>query len=203
MNHAEIQGERIAYREAGQGTPVLLIHSLGTSSEIWEPTIAQLADKFRVIAMDCRGHGGSTNRGGFSVEAIAEDAHALMTKLGAERFHYAGISMGGLYGIKGYALARERFLSLTLADSFAAPNPMGPARVAQTREILAQSSMLEFGKSYVADTLLPTTASSLHQRIAEIIGSMKAADYMQTLEAIMVADVTRHLPEIEIPTLIV
>lgn len=203
MRRLAINGEQIAYREQGAGEPVLLVHSLGTSSHLWASTMAALAPRFRVIALDCRGHGGSSNHGGFTVDAIAEDALAAADALGIVRFHYVGISMGGLFGVAAYARAPDRFLSLTLADSYASVGAAGPPRLAATRELLKTTSMRDFATSYVNDTLMPGTAQAIHEAAINAIAAMSVDDYLQTLEAILLADVSAQLPGIRVPTLLI
>lgn len=55
----DVGGLRLRVREAGQGAPLLLIHGLGASRELWSGTIARFADTWRVIACDLPGHGES------------------------------------------------------------------------------------------------------------------------------------------------
>src|SRR5882762_7743912 len=50
-------GVKIRYIVAGTGEPVVLIHPFAASLETWDPVIQDLSRNYRVIAMDCRGHG--------------------------------------------------------------------------------------------------------------------------------------------------
>src|SRR5258708_21482100 len=52
-------GVKIRYVIAGTGEPVVLIHPFAVGAEIWEPVMKDLSKNYRVIAMDCRGHGKS------------------------------------------------------------------------------------------------------------------------------------------------
>lgn len=52
-------GSRFSYRDHGTGAPVVLIHGVGMQSAAWQPQIAALAEKHRVLAVDMPGHGGS------------------------------------------------------------------------------------------------------------------------------------------------
>lgn len=202
MHRLEINGETLSVVEEGEGPAVLLVHSLGTSSALWASTLDALAPRFRVVAMDCRGHGASTNRGGFTVSAIATDALAVMSALGHERFHYVGLSMGGLFGVTAATRAAARILSLTLADSYATVGDAGLPRIAATRETLSRVSMQEFARAYVRDTLLTATPVDVHEQVARMISGMSRANYMQTLEAILTADVTPLLGLIKVPSLV-
>ncbi|HLM49351.1 MAG TPA: alpha/beta fold hydrolase [Solirubrobacteraceae bacterium] len=55
-------GARIAYREAGTGPPLALLHSAGLSHREWEPVVGELSDRFRVVLPDLPGHGDSEDR---------------------------------------------------------------------------------------------------------------------------------------------
>ncbi len=197
----ELNGETISFDSAGRGPPVLLLHSLGTSATLWSSTIAALSDRFTLVAMDCRGHGGSSNRAGFSVEAIAGDGLALMSALGHERFHVVGCSMGGLFAVTLHAMARARCLSLTLAGAYATVGAAGPQRIAATREILATIPMADFGRRYADDTVI-STGSDARALVAGAIAAMTPGNYLQTLEAILTADVSPLLADITVPTLV-
>jgi pimeloyl-ACP methyl ester carboxylesterase len=55
-------GARVAYREAGTGPPIVLLHSLGLSHREWEPVVAPLSARFRVVLPDLPLHGDSEDR---------------------------------------------------------------------------------------------------------------------------------------------
>lgn len=200
--HLTIRGERIAFLLVGRGLPVLLIHSLGTSSALWHSTLAASAPTRTAVARDCRGHGASTNHGGFSLTAVAQDALNLMTALGFERFAYVGISMGGLIGVTLNSLAPQRVRAIVLADSYASVGAAGPARLEATRTALAVTPMADFARTYVAQTLRNATAPEVHTEITSIIASVTMDTYLQAVEAILPADVSALLPLVKCPTLV-
>lgn len=196
-----LNGETISFELAGAGTPVLLLHSLGTHAGLWASTVAALSDRFELVAMDCRGHGGSSNRMGFSVEAVARDGLTLMAALGHERFHVVGCSMGGLFAVMLHALAPVRCLSLTLTGAYATVGAAGPPRIAATRETLATMPMAEFGRRYANDTVISADIGA-RALVAKAIAAMTRENYLQTLEAILTADVSPLLAGIAVPTLV-
>lgn len=198
----DINGERIAFRRAGQGPAVLLIHSLGLDGGLWASTLEALSDRFTLVAMDCRGHGASSNRGGFTVAAVANDARTLMEALGHARFHVVGMSMGGLMAVHLAALTPASVLSLVLAGAYGSVGDGAPARIATTRARLATCSMADFGRSYADDTLLPAAGAAARDRVADTIGAMTARDYIDTIESILTDDVTPLLAHITAPTLV-
>lgn len=86
--------------EGPAGAPVIVLaHSLGNNLGMWEPQVAALAERRRVLRYDHRGHGGSPRPPGpYTVEQIARDALAVADSIGIERFAFCGISLGGLVG---------------------------------------------------------------------------------------------------------
>ena len=100
--------------------PLLLSNSLGTSLEMWEPQIAALAGRFRVIRYDSRGHGHSTvTPGPYTIEQVASDALGLLDKLAVPRAHFCGLSMGGMVGMWLGIHAPQRIDRLVLANTAA------------------------------------------------------------------------------------
>ncbi|WP_026841385.1 alpha/beta fold hydrolase [Citrifermentans bremense] len=85
------------YEDMGEGQPVVLIHGWPLSSRSWERQVpALLKAGFRVIAYDRRGFGQSSRPGsGYDYDTLADDLHALMTRLDLRKAALVGFSMGG------------------------------------------------------------------------------------------------------------
>ncbi|AKN17521.1 alpha/beta fold hydrolase [Mycobacterium haemophilum] len=91
-----IHGYKRAYRIAGSGPALLLIHGIGDNSTTWTPVHAKLAQRFTVIAPDLLGHGQSDKpRADYSVAAYANGMRDLLSVLGIERVTLVGHSLGG------------------------------------------------------------------------------------------------------------
>jgi pimeloyl-ACP methyl ester carboxylesterase len=88
-------GTRLAYEERGAGSPVVFIHGLTFSGATWGPLLDRLADRFRCVAVDLPGHGGSAGLPR-SMEEIARQVRGLVSGLGIERPVIVGHSLGGL-----------------------------------------------------------------------------------------------------------
>jgi pimeloyl-ACP methyl ester carboxylesterase len=96
LKYLELHGDRIAYRDAGSGETVLLIHGMAGSSDTWRAVIPQLAKKYRVVAPDLLGHGQSDKpRGDYSLGAFAVWLRDLLDELGVTRATIVGQSLGG------------------------------------------------------------------------------------------------------------
>ena len=112
-------GLPIAYLVAGKGEPVVLIHGLCSSADInWQlpGTVKLLAERYRVIALDVRGHGrsGKPKEEDAYGAKMAEDVLRLLDHLKIEKAHIVGYSMGGMIAMKLITEHPERVLSGTL-----------------------------------------------------------------------------------------
>jgi pimeloyl-ACP methyl ester carboxylesterase len=91
-----IHGYKRAFRIAGEGPAILLIHGIGDNSTTWNRVQAQLAQRFTVIAPDLLGHGKSDKpRADYSVAAYANGMRDLLSVLDIERVTIVGHSLGG------------------------------------------------------------------------------------------------------------
>jgi pimeloyl-ACP methyl ester carboxylesterase len=90
-------GLRLAYREwPGQGAPIALLHGLASNARIWDVVAARLSPRFRVLALDQRGHGQSDKpTEGYDFDTVAADARAAFERLGIVRPVLVGHSWGG------------------------------------------------------------------------------------------------------------
>ena len=91
-----IHGYRRAFRIAGRGPVLLLIHGIGDNSTTWKPVHSHLARRFTVIAPDLLGHGVSDKpRADYSVAAYANGMRDLLSVLDIDRVTVVGHSLGG------------------------------------------------------------------------------------------------------------
>ena len=117
--------------------PLLLSNSLGTTSEMWDPQIPALTERFRVVRYDTRGHGTApVPNGPYSLDDLGGDAVALLDRLGIERAHVVGLSLGGMTGMWLAANAPERVdrLVLMCTSAMLADEHDWPARAKLVRE---------------------------------------------------------------------
>jgi pimeloyl-ACP methyl ester carboxylesterase len=92
-----INGIDMHFQERGTGSPLVLLHGFGGCGENWEPFIAELSAAHRLIIVDMRGHGGSTNpEKAFSHRQSARDVFALLDALDIDHFSALGVSSGGM-----------------------------------------------------------------------------------------------------------
>ena len=109
------------------GQVLVLLHGSNASLHTWEPWVARLKDRYRIISVDQIGHGltGPNPTGQYDAAAFVGTLDALMVKLGIERFALVGNSMGG-YVAWEYALAHpDKLTGLVLVDAAGPPEDPG------------------------------------------------------------------------------
>ncbi len=118
LQYIDLHGHSVAYREAGEGPVIVLVHGITSSSENWERVMRPLAKRFTVIAPDLLGHGSSAKpQGDYSLGAYASGVRDLLIALGHERATFVGHSLGGGIAMQLAYQFPERCERLVLVDS--------------------------------------------------------------------------------------
>ena len=118
-------GVVVAYEAVGYGQPLMLLHPSLSSSRVWHDLgyVDALANDFRLILIDARGHGESgkpTSEACFAMSRFVDDVVAALDALALQRAHLFGYSLGGRVAIACGVFAPERFTSLIVgAGSYA------------------------------------------------------------------------------------
>ena len=118
VRRISLHGHRIAYRQAGSGPVLVLVHGITSSSANWMGVMPYLARHFTVLAPDMIGHGESDKpRTDYSLSAQASCVRDLLIALGHERATLVGHSLGGGVAMQLSYLFPERCERLVLVDS--------------------------------------------------------------------------------------
>jgi pimeloyl-ACP methyl ester carboxylesterase len=118
LQETMIHGHRVAYRLAGSGPPIVLIHGITSSSMVWEGVGPQLARHHTVLAPDLLGHGQSAKpRGDYSMGAFASGIRDLTLALGLGSVTVVGHSLGGGVAMQFAYQFPERTERLALVSS--------------------------------------------------------------------------------------
>jgi 3-oxoadipate enol-lactonase/4-carboxymuconolactone decarboxylase len=199
-------GARLWWRSDGDpAQPTLLLgNSLGTDTTLWDPVLDRLLARFRVLRFDMRGHGASgATPGDYTIELLARDALAVADAAGATRFHYAGISIGGMLGQWLGANAGDRVASLILSTTAPKSSPdIWAARIDAVRS---------GGMGAIADAVLsrwftPAFLGRRSPRLASARSTLLATDptgYIGCCAAIRDMDLRPLLARIAVPTLVI
>jgi len=114
MPYAMVNDAKLYYEDTGGDKPVVLFtHGIFFSSAMFEPQFEALRAQYRCIGLDWRGQGQSeVTLGGYDVDNLARDCMEVMTNLGVDKFHWVGLSIGGVVGIRMAAEHPLRIKSL-------------------------------------------------------------------------------------------
>ena len=200
--HAEVYGPA----EPDTDT-VVLLGSLGSTTEMWLPQLDGLSDRRRVIALDHRGHGRSpaTPDGdtGPTVPDLAADVLHTLDGLGVGRFAVVGLSLGG--AIAQYLAATsgrvDRAVFICTAAKFGEPSGwVDRAHTARTDGVgaLADAVVARWFSPSFLETRPATTA---HFRA--MIAATPDEGYAACCDALSQWDFISRLGEITVPTLVV
>ena len=143
-------GGPLAWRERGDGPPVVFLHGLGGSRTSWEPQMEGLSDTFRCIAWDMPGYGASAPVEPLTFAAIADAVARLLDAAGVERAHLVGESFGGMHALHTALRHPDRVDRLVLANTSPAfgldgtdPDAWRAARLAPLDAGLAPADIAE------------------------------------------------------------
>jgi 3-oxoadipate enol-lactonase len=183
---------------------VVLSNSLGATRGMWDPQVPALAERYRVVTYDTRGHGDSpAPPGPYSLDDLVDDLVALLDEVGAERAHVAGLSLGGMTAMRLAAGEPERVHRLAVLCTSAKPDP---------QPFLDRAVAVRSGGTA---PLAPTVASrwvtppfaaqhpDLVARLEAMIAGSDDEGYAACCEVVAAVDLREDLGRITAPTLVV
>jgi esterase len=148
----------------GEGPPLVMLHGLGGHARTWDHTAAALADQYRVLAVDQRGHGDTDWAPQYGLGPMAKDLLGFMDALDLPEATLMGLSMGGLVSFVFAAAHPERVTRLVILDIGPEIAPAGSTNIAS---ILASKDIFNsadeaFAQARVANSR-PTDATLRHR----------------------------------------
>jgi len=209
MPKTRINNIDITYDDTGSGPAVVLIHGYPFNRSMWAEQVSALADSYRVVTLDLRGHGESeSSTGASTMKLMAQDVAALMDELQIDRAVIGGLSMGGYVTLAFYQLFAERVEKLLLADTRAQADTeeAKATRGDQVQQIQADG-MTGIVTAMLPKLLSPETVSKqpeIVKRVRDMMmhtspeGAIGALRGMAERE-----DQTERLSQINVPALIV
>ncbi|WP_046469032.1 3-oxoadipate enol-lactonase [Allosalinactinospora lopnorensis] len=184
---------------------VVLSGSLGSTLDMWGPQVAALTPEFRLIRYDLRGHGKSpVPDGPYSIADLGGDVLRLLDRLGADRVHFAGLSIGGMIGMWLAAHAPDRIDRLALLCTSARLGP--PEGWAQRAAVVREEGAGAVAAGVTQRWFTPGFAErepEAAERMRAMVASSSSEGYAGCCAAIEHMDLRPELPRIAAPTLVV
>jgi pimeloyl-ACP methyl ester carboxylesterase len=208
LTRAEVNGHSVAYRVAGEGPPLVLLHGFLCDSRCWRPQLADLSDTFRLIAWDAPGAGSSSDPPDtFTTTDWAQCLVGFLDLLGVEAAQILGLSWGGILAQEFYRSYPDRVLSLVLCDTYAGWKGSLPESAYKKRlERCYLESLLppeEFVPRWVPEFFTEGAPHDLKEEMSEVVSEFHPLGFRLMAKSSADTDTTDLLPHIEVPTLLV
>lgn len=107
---------KLAYKEMGEGTPLIILHGLFGSSDNWQTLAKRFAENYKVYLVDQRNHGRSPHSDLFNYDVLAQDLREFFIDHGISKAIVMGHSMGGKTAMRFTQLFHERVSKLIVVD---------------------------------------------------------------------------------------
>lgn len=194
-----VNGVKLSILEAGRGAPVIYVHGVVTTSDIFTNYVGAYSPHCRGIAVDLRGYGNSEKpASGFNLDQFSKDLIGLADVLDIERAVWVGVSMGGMI-LQRLALDNpSRVRALCLVSTMDRPMVLdeNPATIGKPRDYQEVSRAIIIG-SFPAGTNADT-----YQPLLDRIPTWNATVISEALASMARFDLRGQLAAIQAPTLI-
>jgi 3-oxoadipate enol-lactonase len=207
MPFADLPNIRIHYALSGnRSLPALVLsNSLGTNLSMWDLQAPPFEKNFRLLRYDMRGHGqSSVPPPPYSVPQLAADVLSLVDSLGIDRFHFCGLSVGGMIGMSLALKAPERLEKLVLCSTAA---KIGTLESWNTRiEAVRTLGMKEIARTTPTRWFTPSFQANSRDVVSAIlkaVESMNPEGYIGGCCAVRDFDARAIVSNIRIPTLVI
>lgn len=196
----------MTFLECGSGRPIVFLHGLQGGAQSWMPQLTALSDRFRVIAWDAPGYGGSDPVAG-SIDDFATAALEFITARLSEPAAVVGHSLGGVITLRMASLRPHVMsrivLSCTHPGHGRQPDAGVSGRYSRRMEELATLPRDEYGRRRAHGMLPDDAPAHAVEAIARIASVVRPEGIAAAIQAIESADLRPHLAAINLPTLVV
>jgi pimeloyl-ACP methyl ester carboxylesterase len=205
---ADVNGLVIAYRSAGEGPPLVLLHGFLCDSRCWRTQLDGLSDQFRVVAWDAPGAGPSSDPPErFTITDWAQCLAGFLDAVGIDRAFILGLSWGGMLAQELYRLDPARAVGLILCDTYAGWKGSLSAEVCEKRlERCVTDSHLsgeEFAPRWAPEMFTKDASPALIDEMSGIFSEFHPHGFRLMAKSLAETDTTDVLPRIEVPTLLI
>ena len=198
--------------------PVLLLHGFAQTCHSWDFVSLSLSDRFRVIALDQRGHGDTqwAADGDYSADAYQSDIHAVVEALGLTDLVLIGLSMGGRNAFTYAATHPEKTRALVIVDSAPETRSAGTSNITrfvqQDDELDSIDDFVERVRKYNTRRPVEQIRGSIRHNVKQLPSGKWTWKYDRRLRtgrrsalpgADLVAQLWGHIESLQCPTLVV
>jgi pimeloyl-ACP methyl ester carboxylesterase len=205
----EVRAVKLAWREAGRGPVLVLVHGIGGSSASWQRQFSDFAATHRVVAWDAPGYGGSSSLAvtPTRVETYAESLVAWLEAIDVQRASFVGHSLGALFiaaasRLRPELLQRAVFLQPVTGNGRLAPDEREAVRQGRIREMVSLGSQA-FAEQRGRNILSRNVAPDIAAHAIDVMAKVPEEGYLAAWDAMCEGDIFKDLDSIRCPTLVV
>lgn len=163
----------VSYRIEGQGPALYLVHGIGARMGTWNKLIDSLKQDFTCVSYDLRGHGESPMPAPpYSLEDLVDDLEALRRKLGHQKIHVVGHSLGGMIGPAYAHSYPEHILSVGLLSTAAGRSEDDLAKLQAVGDAMERNGVVEtlgtFVERWFTDSFIETRPDLIEARLQQV-----------------------------------
>ena len=190
----------IAYREAGRGPALMLMHGIGGSSKTWEEQYRAFSGSHRVIGWDAPGFGGSDPAPEQTADRWADEAAGLLDRLGIETACLLGHSMGGIIAPRVASRHPGRIDKLILSGTRA--GFVGALGFEERQREFDTLTPEERGRTRAATMAAPGASADVLARLASIAGEVTREAFAGGVAVLNGTDNRDILRALDLPALV-
>jgi pimeloyl-ACP methyl ester carboxylesterase len=207
VTYIEVDGYSVAYRQAGQGPPLVLLHGFLCDSRCWRHQLQILSHQFKVVAWDAPGAGLSSDPPDpFTISDWSHFLAKFLNRIGIEQAYILGLSWGGLLAQEFYRLYPERILRLILADTTPGWKGSFPESVCQQRLVRCERDSLlppeELANLWMPEMFTNSSSQDLREELVSIMSDFHPLGFRLMAKSLADTDMRGLLPKIQSPTLL-
>ena len=196
----------VSYRIAGAGPPLYMVHGIGSRKTTWEALTENLSTDFTCVSFDLRGHGESpVPPVPYSLDELVEDMETLRKRLGHEKIHVVGHSLGGQIG-PAYARTHPECVdTVVILSTAAGRTEEDSAKVKGVVNLMREKGVSPLLKILInrwfTDEFIANYPDIVESRIKQVVETPEEV-FLSVFDIYAATEMLPWLPQLDCPCLV-